>query len=627
MDRSNNTHHRRSYLLAMAVVPASIIAFASPVHADQSGDQTPPDPTWSVLSPPSGPPGLHDASEAYDADNQTVVLFGGVRSDGTLSDATWVWNGSTWSQAPTLVSPPARQQAAMAYDPSLPNQPELILFGGLGAGGTLLNDTWAWNGASWSQVNATTSAPSPPARADASMAEDANGDLVLFGGTGVATTSAAASGGASTSGSGASGPGASASGTSASSGGSGTSGSGSGGSGSASTGSSGTGTSAPTTQATGVLSDTWVWNGSTWSEPTLTASPPARTGAALTWDPMLDETVLFGGTDVTTGAASGLLDDTWTWDGTSWTEAVPTTSPPARTDAISVFAAALGGDLVATGETANGPSNDTWTFDGTTWTELPAATPMSSRQQSGGAWDAATSQVVLFGGLSASGSTLADTVVLTATAPVTATSPPASTPSTANNSSTSTGGSSTSSSPASIGGASTTTSGSNTTARSSTTANTATTGGTKPTALIGTSVAPSTGEAAASTNQTVHDGSLVTLTGSGFKPRSMVTITFHSTPYLVGRVRASAQGSFSATVTVPTGASVGQHHLVAAGLDPSGKLTSLVTPIRVVSLSGGDGDGHRLTTVVMVGVAVLLPVGTWTGMWLRGRRRGVAPAR
>ena len=119
----------------------------------------------------------------YDSDSRTVVLFGGLQADGALSNDTWVWNGSTWMDYPgsEVQAPPAREMASMAFDPKLH---QLILFGGEGAGGQLLSDTWAWNGASWYDETGRFAGPGPGARADAAMAYDGRGDLLLFGGTG-----------------------------------------------------------------------------------------------------------------------------------------------------------------------------------------------------------------------------------------------------------------------------------------------------------------------------------------------------------------------------------------------------------------------------------------------------------
>jgi hypothetical protein len=562
----------------LALVAASFLSLSAPADA-----ATPANPTWSALSTPSGPPGLSDASEAYDAANQTVVLFGGLTANGSPSSATWVWNGSTWSQAvPQIQGPVARSGASLAYSQSL-NQ--LVLFGGVASTG-LLNDTWAWNGQSWV---ALTPATTPPGRQDASLAVDANGNLVLFGGTGAVQPTS-----------------------------------------SANQTSSGSTAAAASTQL-GVLADTWVWNGSNWAVQSG-AEPPARTGATLTWDPAIGATVLFGGSGTPAGTSATPMADTWTWDGSAWTEAVPATSPPARTAAVADYAAGLGGVVVTTGSAATGALDDTWSYDGTHWTAVAAATPLADRSDAAAAWDPATQQLIVFGGVGSNGSTLSDTVVLTATAPVTATPPPAGSSGGssggsggASGSTTTTPGGSTTSPTTSAHPSSTTpTSRPATGAATTAPSTTAPAGGTP--ASTGSS-APTIAGPAAPTVQTVHGGSLVTLLGSGFRPASSITITFHSKPYTVGRVTADASGSFAATVTVPTDASPGSHHLVATGMSPSGRLTSLVTPIRVVALPAVGGHGTpRETTLIMVTIAIVIPIATWIALAVRSRRRQLTPA-
>ncbi len=73
--------------------------------------------------------------------------------------------------------PPARTGAALAYDPV---DHVTLMFGGMAAGGTVLADTWTWDGSAWSEQHPATA---PSARAGAAMAWDADrGRMVLFGG-------------------------------------------------------------------------------------------------------------------------------------------------------------------------------------------------------------------------------------------------------------------------------------------------------------------------------------------------------------------------------------------------------------------------------------------------------------
>jgi len=64
----------------------------------------------------------------------------------------------------------------------------------------------------------------------------------------------------------------------------------------------------------GYLSDTWVWDGTGWTQLSPASAPPARSDASLAFDVQHARVVLMGGTN-----ASGTLKDTWYWDGSNWT--------------------------------------------------------------------------------------------------------------------------------------------------------------------------------------------------------------------------------------------------------------------------------------------------------------------
>ena len=57
--------------------------------------------------------------------------------------------------------------------------------------------------------------------------------------------------------------------------------------------------------------------------------PPARLDPTIAYDPAMHAVVMFGGRDKDGKA----LADTWAWDGTSWKQLHPATSPPARSGA------------------------------------------------------------------------------------------------------------------------------------------------------------------------------------------------------------------------------------------------------------------------------------------------------
>jgi hypothetical protein len=119
------------------------------------------------------PPARSMASFAYDAGRQRTVMFGGVQGQQLVNE-TWEWDGARWSQAQPLVSPSPRQSAGMAGDPT----GGVVLFGGATAAGPA-NETWRWNGVVWTQLLPSTP---PPARTGPPMTLDpVRGFVVMFG--------------------------------------------------------------------------------------------------------------------------------------------------------------------------------------------------------------------------------------------------------------------------------------------------------------------------------------------------------------------------------------------------------------------------------------------------------------
>ena len=68
--------------------------------------------------------------------------------------------------------------------------------------------------------------------------------------------------------------------------------------------------------------DTWSWNGTSWTAIAPAKKPSMRQSARLVYDPTRSLLILFGGADDT------LLNDMWEWDGTNWANVVVTGPPP-----------------------------------------------------------------------------------------------------------------------------------------------------------------------------------------------------------------------------------------------------------------------------------------------------------
>jgi cysteine-rich repeat protein len=139
---------------------------------------------------------------------------------------------------------------------------------------------------------------------------------------------------------------------------------------------------------------TWLWDGATWTDAQPPdSSPPMRSAAAMAWDPVAQEIVLFGG-----ASGGAFYRDTWTWDGTSWTAHVTTSGPTARRDAQLSWDAARGALVLYGGETSIGWVDDSWEWSGGEWHALVAASPPAPRSGHAQAALPDGSGIFVFGG-------------------------------------------------------------------------------------------------------------------------------------------------------------------------------------------------------------------------------------
>ncbi|MGA2577178.1 MAG: hypothetical protein ABSH24_14260 [Bryobacteraceae bacterium] len=162
-----------------------------------------------------------------------------------------------------------------------------------------------------------------------------------------------------------------------------------------------------------IYGDTWSWRGK-WFTMSPAASPPARQGPGMACDAATGNTVLFGGSTAAPVGTGTSLNDTWTWDGTTWTQQFPPVSPSPRTwssmasDPVSRTVVLFGGNNLPGGD---GPLGDTWTWDGIarTWTQRHPTNHPSARGSSPLAYDQTTHRLVLFGGVTTNFDNLNDT--------------------------------------------------------------------------------------------------------------------------------------------------------------------------------------------------------------------------
>lgn len=243
---------------------------------------------WEQVPFTGGPVQRCDQVQAYDPDRGALVIFGGFNG-GFLAD-TWeleMGGGAQWTLQPS--GPGARADAFMVYDTT---RHTMVMFGGLAPGSTTWGDTWHRAGGAWSQQVPLVS-PSP--RWIQRMAFDsARAVTVLYGGVNGSLSS-----------------------------------------------------------------DTWEWNGMAWVDRGLGAAGP-RYGHAIAYDPDRAVTVLFGGQNAF-AFGTGLLGDTWEWDGAAWTQ-VQAPGPPARSFVKMVYDTARKRLVLFGGYTASGFNNETWEY-------------------------------------------------------------------------------------------------------------------------------------------------------------------------------------------------------------------------------------------------------------------------
>lgn len=152
-----------------------------------------------------------------------------------------------------------------------------------------------------------------------------------------------------------------------------------------------------------VFNETWAWNGSNWKQLSPAASPSPRQAAGIAFDEVKHQVVLFGGDN-----GSDNFNDTWIWDGQTWNEQQPAVSPPGRSYSAMVND---GFRTVLFGGSYN-QYDDTWVWDGDTWTNVDGAVSPPGRIGPAMAFNNRLNQIVLFGGRGTSSGLLNDTWVI-----------------------------------------------------------------------------------------------------------------------------------------------------------------------------------------------------------------------
>lgn len=147
------------------------------------------------------------------------------------------------------------------------------------------------------------------------------------------------------------------------------------------------------------FNDMWEWNGSHWTQISLSNAPSARWGHMMVYDVTRDRIVLFGGSNSTE-----FFNDTWEWDGRTWAEVNQRTNsirPSVRHFGAMVYNSDLHLSILFGGGRRNPPqSSDTWIWNGQNWKSLETVHRPPARDSMAMAYDEENHRVVMNGGFS-----------------------------------------------------------------------------------------------------------------------------------------------------------------------------------------------------------------------------------
>lgn len=281
------------------------------------------------------PPPRSDAAMAYDPVRKDLVLFGGEGGGAGTSDlATWTWDGRSWARHDGP-GPSLRAGPAMAFDEA---RGQMILFGGAGQSGMAspLDDTWAWDGQSWTQLYPN---HSPNPRVSPGLAYDSvHRQLVLFGGEGWQNGRSY------------------------------------------------------------TYNATWTWDGADWTLRDPQTAPPARNQPGLAYDSKSSEIVMVGGSLPGRWFSDTWTWNGTDWHQVTASPAPGWTSPVFDAARSELFAWSARVDFSQGLGPDNPIENHQLVWDGTAWTDVTPSTLPAARVYPALAYDPATQQVVMFGG-------------------------------------------------------------------------------------------------------------------------------------------------------------------------------------------------------------------------------------
>jgi hypothetical protein len=261
---------------------------------------------WNQKSPATSPSARVGAAMDWNPTLGKLLLFGGAAPG--LSSETWTYDGSNWALLSPATSPSGRSGAQLVHDAA---RGVTVLYGGLASPISIpppTSETWEFDGLTWTQ--ATPAANAGPRYLYGACYDGGRSRVVMYGGA--------------------------------------------------------------STQLVSVPnSQTWEYDGLTWTQIATTGNPGPRNRPAMCYHQGLGATVLFGGHN---GSAN--TDQTWIYDGatSTWIQVPVVGSKPSPRNAATLVYDPVRNLCVLTGGQDSGVLADTWTFDGSSWTQQPVTT-------------------------------------------------------------------------------------------------------------------------------------------------------------------------------------------------------------------------------------------------------------
>jgi len=226
--------------------------------------------------------------------------------------------------------PVPRSGAAIGYDES---RHVLVMFGGTSDGTTALRDTWTWDGARWTELHPAVS-PSVDMLAPPVATPGRGPKVQSFPGLLMASDAARGS-----------------------------------------------------MVLYGIPGSTWTWAGRNWQRHATSPPPRGLNGAAaMGYDPVSKSVLLY------ISQPDG--NQTWGWDGATWKELHPRTSPDVNTGVMAFDGHRLLLFGPASGMLQGQVLTNTWAWDGTDWSLLSPAVRLPFSDSYAAAYDRAVGRLV-----------------------------------------------------------------------------------------------------------------------------------------------------------------------------------------------------------------------------------------